>query len=61
MYVCNPPAKNVLNIFLTIIKQNHSFQLRENYSALLHFKWRRAREPPEKTFHMLAEKQKYNK
>ena len=49
----NPPEKNVLNIFLTIIKQKPSFQLRENYSALSE----RARGPPEKTFQMLGEKQ----
>ena len=39
----NPPAKNFLNIFLTVIKQNRSFQLRENYSALLHFEWKSTR------------------
>ena len=56
----NPPAKNVLNIFLTVIKQNRSFQLRENYSALLHFEWKSTR-ASWKTLQMLAEKQKYNK
>ena len=56
----NPPEKNVLNIFLTIIKQKPSFQLRENYSALLHFEWKSTR-ASRKDIPDVSRKTEYNK